>query len=321
MTSEDGAMEGQAAAATTAARQAEIRRLYGLRPTRPWLRISLLLGAVAVVLAWSRPALWPGHFFDGRRLANLQRFLGELRPYPLQGRDVDLAVAWSWAADLLSTRGWQAATTTLALSVVAIVVAWVGSLPFTFLASRSLATPQPFANDPRPASTTRRWLWRLGVGLSRGVLILLRSLPEYLWAFLLLAILGPSPWGIILALAIHNLGSLGRLNAEVVENLEARVPAALRTLGASRAQITVAGIVPLALPRWLLYVFYRWETCVREATVLGMLGIVSLGYWIVDARARNHYDEMFFYVLLGAALVLLGDLASAVARAFVRRAS
>ena len=66
---------------------------------------------------------------------------------------------------------------------------------------------------------------------------------------------------------------------------------------------------------------YRWETCVREATVLGMLGIVSLGYWIVDARARNHYDEMFLLVLVGAAIVLVGDLVSAAAREVVRRAA
>ncbi len=51
-----------------------------------------------------------------------------------------------------------------------------------------------------------------------------------------------------------------------------------------------------------------------------MLGIVSLGYWIVDARARNRYDEMIFYVLAGALLVLAGDLVSALVRRTVRRA-
>jgi ABC-type phosphate/phosphonate transport system permease subunit len=59
---------------------------------------------------------------------------------------------------------------------------------------------------------------------------------------------------------------------------------------------------------------------VREATVLGMLGIVSLGYWIQDARARQQYDTMLFLVLIGAALVLAGDLASTLARRWVRRA-
>ena len=50
-----------------------------------------------------------------------------------------------------------------------------------------------------------------------------------------------------------------------------------------------------------------------------MLGISSLGFWIQDARARNHYDEMFFLILLGGTLVLIGDLLSAGAREWVRR--
>ena len=75
----------------------------------------------------------------------------------------------------------------------------------------------------------------------------------------------------------------------------------------------------MAMPRFLMFFFYRWETCVREATVLGMLGLVSLGFWIQDARARNIYDEMFLFILLGAGLILLGDQLSAIARKFIRK--
>ena len=123
------------------------------------------------------------------------------------------------------------------------------------------------------------------------------------------------------ALALHNVGILGRLGAETIENLPPRVPETLRSLGAGRFQIAVTALMPAAMPRYLLYFFYRWETCVREATVLGLLGIVSLGYWIDDARARQRLDEMLLLVVLGAALVILGDLVSAVARSVVRRAS
>ena len=94
---------------------------------------------------------------------------------------------------------------------------------------------------------------------------------------------------------------------------------ALRALGATRSQIVFSAFYPLAFSRFLLFFLYRWETCVREATVLGMLGISSLGFWIQDARARNHYDEMFFLILLGGTLVLIGDLLSAGAREWVRR--
>ena len=105
-----------------------------------------------------------------------------------------------------------------------------------------------------------------------------------------------------------------------VENLPPGPLRALRALGAGRVPLALVGVYPAALPRFLLYFFYRWETCVREATVLGMLGIVSLGYWIDDARHRFRYDEMVFWILAGAAIVLLGDLLSAVVRRWLRRA-
>jgi phosphonate transport system permease protein len=132
--------------------------------------------------------------------------------------------------------------------------------------------------------------------------------------------LGPTAWPVVLALGLHNAGIVGKLTAEVVENLDPEPLAALRGLGARRRQILLFAVFPLILPRFLVYFFYRWETCVREATVLGMLGVVSLGYWIVDARARNHHDEMFFLVLVGAAIVVAGDLVSAATRELVRRA-
>jgi phosphonate transport system permease protein len=75
------------------------------------------------------------------------------------------------------------------------------------------------------------------------------------------------------------------------------------------------------MPRFLLYFFYRWETCVREATVLGILGLASLGWLIDEAQMAFKYDEMVFFILLGVLLVLGGDLISAVCRRLVRRAS
>jgi phosphonate transport system permease protein len=107
---------------------------------------------------------------------------------------------------------------------------------------------------------------------------------------------------------------------ETIEELEPAPLAALRGLGANRPAIAAWGIFPAALPRFLLFFFLRWESCVREATVLGMLGISSLGLGIADARARGQVDTIVLFVALGSALVLVGDLASAVARRIVRRA-
>ena len=81
-------------------RDAEIRRLYRKRPRSRFVRWSGLALAALVVLAWSSRGLRPSDFFTERRMANLERFLGELRPYPLQGKEFDVSVALSWAGEV-----------------------------------------------------------------------------------------------------------------------------------------------------------------------------------------------------------------------------
>ena len=250
----------------------------------------------------------------------------------MRGRPFELGEWTSWARDLLASRGLPGSLQTLAMSILAIGLAALGGLALAPFAARNLATDDPFALvagpertevDPDPAvdpgRRARRRAWRVLTAATRAFLICLRAIPEYVWAFLLLAMLGPSAWPAVLALAIHNSGILGKLGAETIENLDGAPLRSLRWLGAGRAQIALLAAAPVALARFLLYFFYRFETCVREATVLGLLGVVSLGYWVQDARARHYYDEMLFFIALGAGIVLAGDLVSAVARSYLRR--
>lgn len=299
------------------AREIIVRRLRRQRPRRRYLRFSA--GALTLLMAYCWVA---GNFradlFSARRLRNLQRFLGELRPYPLQGREFDAAVAMGWALDLLRERAYAAAVMTLAIAVAAMALAGLAGVLLALPAARTFATAEPFLDEVRPPRPVTRAAWAACVHLTRLLLIFLRAVPEYVWAFLLVALLGPTAWPAVLALALHNTGILGKLTGEAVENLEPQALAALRGLGATRAQIATAGLFPAVLPRFLLFFFYRWETCVREATVLGMLGVVSLGHYIQEARARNQYDTLLLFVLTGAALVLAGDLVSALARRVVR---
>jgi phosphonate transport system permease protein len=274
-----------------------------------------------VVVSWGWGGLGAGDLFTQRRLANLQRFLGEVMPFPLQGKPFDAMVAVRWAGEILSDRGLEAAVATLAIAVAASVLAALGALLACVPSTRTIATPEPYLPSTRPPSQARRTCWLLVVAVTRLALIFLRAIPEYVWAFLLIAVLGPSAWPAVIALAVHNAGILGKLASETLENATPGPLAAWRGLGATRAQMTALALWPTVMPRFLLYFFYRWETCVREATVLGMLGVVSLGFWIQDSRARNHYDEMVFLVLIGAAIVLVGDMVSAVSRRVVRRSA
>ena len=304
----------------TARRDARIRALYRARPRSRFLQVSFGGLAVLTAVAW-----WAGDFavselLSPRRLANLQRFLGDIRPYPLHDRPWDSGVAIRWALEVWRSKGAEAMLSTLALSIAAIVLAAIGGWVLALPAARTWAVPAPFVPAMRPPRRAVRWAWAALVGATRALLIFLRALPEYVWAFILLTLVGPTAWPIVLALAVHNLGILGKLDAEAIENLPGAPLRGLRALGAGRTTIAAVAIAPVVLPRLLLFFFYRWETCVREATVLGMLGIVSLGYFIVDARARQLYDEMVLLILLGAVLVLLGDLVSARVRGWVRRA-
>lgn len=297
-----------------------VAQLRRRRERSPFLRTSLGLLIVGGVASWFAGDMGPGVLLSGRRQANLDRFLGELRPFPLQGRDWDWRVAWDWATRILQDKGWEAAAITLAISVAAIVMAGLVGGLLALPASRRFASAEPWAPAiPAPSAFVRR-SWGLLTVAARGVLLFQRAIPEYVWAFLLLALLGPTAWPAVLALALHNSGILGKLGSEVVDDLDHGAVGSLRGLGAGRLQLALVAIFPLSLSRFLLYLFYRWETCVREATVLGMLGILSLGFWIRDARARNHYDEMFFFVLLGSVLVLVGDLVSGLVRGWLRRA-
>jgi len=290
------------------------------RPKSLLVRWSLCALGALVVYAWFSGDIAFDDMFTARRAENLERFVTvDAQPFELREEafSPDSYVAWAWKLGV--DRGFEGALATLAMAVVAIALAAFCAAFLALVSARNVSSKRPFEALVR--ASDRGWYGRITSGLVRAFLVFLRSIPEYIWAYVLLALLGASAWPAILALAIHNSGILGKLGGETIENLESKSLFALRQLGASRAEVVVAGVFPLALSRYLLYVFYRFETCVREATVLGMLGVVSLGYWIQDARAKQFYDQMILFVLLGAGIVLLADLFSALVRAKLRRAT
>ena len=286
-----------------------------------WLKLTGWALAAGIIWAWTTGGFGLDDMETARRTANLQRFGREIIPWPMQQGQGSWENVAAWAHRLLFTGpnpGLQAALNTLAMSIVAIVLAGVLAWLLLPFAARSLATPHPFLPSGARSSWPARCGWKLAVAASRCLLVFGRAVPEYVWAFVFIAFVTDQFWAAILALALHNAGILGRLGAEIIENAEAPVPVGLRTLGATRGQLLAIGLVPVSLPRFLVYFFYRWETCLREGTVLGILGVSTLGRLIKDARAADRYDEMVFFVLLGAALVFAGDMVSSLARRCLR---
>ena len=118
---------------------------------------------------------------------------------------------------------------------------------------------------------------RIPRALTRTVLNILRSIPELVWASLLLVAAGLGPFAGTLALAAHTSGVLGRLFADALENAEPLPERTLRTNGAAPMAAFFYATLPQTLPQMLSYTLYRWENNIRAAAVLGVVGAGGLG--------------------------------------------
>ncbi|WP_053004882.1 ABC transporter permease subunit [Kocuria sp. SM24M-10] len=203
--------------------------------------------------------------------------------------------------------GWsrllEEALVTLQMSLVAGTVAAVAAVAVTFVAARGGTTPAH-----RSAGMLARWL-----------LLLTRSLPPPIWALLFLFLLLPGPLPGALALGVYNFGVLGRLCAEVVENLDRRSHDHLVATGAPTVSAFAYAVVPQAGGRFLTYGLYRWEVAVRETVVVGIVGAGGLGRLLEDQRVAFDLDAMAGTVLALIVLCALVDLISATVRGSLRR--
>ncbi len=162
-----------------------------------------------------------------------------------------------------------------------------------------------------PASRIQHhWLRRA----ARLVLNVLRSIPELVWAALLVIAAGLGPFPGTLALAVHTAGVLGRLFADTLENLPPAPAEALRTNGASAVQVFLYATAPQATPQFISYTLYRWENNIRAATVLGVVGAGGLGQLLYVHLSWFQMPQVATVVLAMVLLVLIVDLVSYIAR-------
>lgn len=285
-----------------------VAQLHRKRPRSMFLRVSVLVTVLAVVLGWMTEKQWQSELPREQRQANMERFMTEVIPYEVRKNDDDWGELWPWLVERVWPKGAVGLHRTFHIGTIAILMAGFMALMAVPFAARSLAGRDPVA---LPGGRERVSGLRGGVGwLLRVAALVMRSIPEYILAFLLLQIFGPTVWPLILALALHNGGILLRLGSEVVDNRLTRAAEVVVAQGGSRRAVFMGSLLPESFNRFLLLLFYRWETCVREATVLGMLGVLSLGSLIDEANTRLFYDDMVLYVLMGAALVFAGDVLS-----------
>ena len=141
----------------------------------------------------------------------------------------------------------------------------------------------------------------------RLILNALRSIPELVWAAILLVALGLGPFPGTVALALHTTGVLGRLLTESIENLPVESARSLGLNGASQSAILMYATLPLLLPQLVSYSLYRWENNIRAAAVLGVVGAGGLGQMLYFHLSLFQTSQACSVMIAMIALVALVD--------------
>jgi phosphonate transport system permease protein len=182
---------------------------------------------------------------------------------------------------------------TLAMSALGTLLAATFGLLLALPASRTHADDRARARAP-----------------TRLLLNALRSIPELVWAALLLIAAGLGPFAGTLALAMHTSGVLGRLFAEAIENAPPGPAFALRAHGVSEGRVFLYATLPQILPQLLSYTLYRWENNIRAAAVLGVVGAGGLGQMLAFHMGLFQMSETSSILIAMMLLVALVDLLS-----------
>jgi phosphonate transport system permease protein len=170
-----------------------------------------------------------------------------------------------------------------------------------------------------PASKTHdhdRALWKTP---TRLILNGLRSIPELVWAALLIISAGLGPFAGTLALALHTTGVLGRLFAESIENAPQDAAKTLRLSGVPEGRVFLFATLPTVLPQLMSYTLYRWENNIRAAAVLGVVGGGGLGQMLAFHMGLFQMNETSSILLAMIALVVVVDLLSYFSRRLMSR--
>jgi phosphonate transport system permease protein len=255
---------------------------YALIGTRRlWARASTL-----PVLLVASVLVLPETVGGGSVGANLGRFLAGIVPAPLRGTDLTVVATWltfgRWLEAIAVKQIVPGAVQTLVLSQIALAATAFGALILFPL-------------------VCRRFVGRLGQPLGRVVLVVVRSTPEYMLAYVLLQMLGPSMLPAILALTIHNAGIIGYLMGRHADTLDYRPDAP------KGVNLYFYETLPRLYGQFLAYGLYRWEIILRESAIFGILGVTTLGYYVDAAISELRLDVAIVLILAVAMLSMTVD--------------
>jgi phosphonate transport system permease protein len=153
--------------------------------------------------------------------------------------------------------------------------------------------------------------------LARRVMDVLRAVNEFVFALMFVTAVGLGPFAGMLALGIHTGGILGKLLSETIEAIDPGQMEGVAAVGAGPLHVVSFGVVPQVLPNFLSYVLLRFESDIRSASVIGMVGGGGIGFYLWDTIRSFNDREAATVILLIVAMVMCVDVVSA----RIRRAS
>ena len=240
-------------------------------------RSLLAAAALAVVFGWAARVieLRPLELF--RDASNIATFLrGYLNP------------SFTHAGEY----GWQCVVTVcIALWGTALAIAL--AVPLGLLGARNIA-PHPLVYHA-----------------ARRAMDVLRAVNEFVFALMFVTAVGLGPFAGMLALGVHTGGVLGKLLSETIEAIDPGQVEGVAATGAGRLHVIAFGVVPQVIPNFLSYVLLRFESDIRSASVIGMVGGGGIGFYLWDTIRSFNDREAATVILLIVAMVMCIDVVSA----------
>jgi phosphonate transport system permease protein len=145
---------------------------------------------------------------------------------------------------------------------------------------------------------------------ARRVMDLLRAVNEFVFALMFVTAVGLGPFAGMLALGIHTGGVLGKLLSETVEAIDPGQVEGVAATGATRSHVIAFGVIPQVMPNFLSYVLLRFESDIRSASVIGMVGGGGIGFYLWDTIRSFNDREAATVILLIVAMVMAVDVVS-----------
>ncbi len=261
--------------------------MRSLKSTLDYHKKNILTVILLLMFVWSLFSVtWSSELIHAGGKATIMQILNSILHPKITSELIELAIVSTWR--------------TLAYAVAGMTLAFIFAFVFGILASGIMSEGE----------TSRK----ISKSIFRGILGFMRAIHELVWAWLFVAAIGLTPYAAIFALAIPYGGTLGRIYADILNDVSKEPIKALKSSGASKLQLLIYGYLPLAKVDMISYTMYRFECAVRSSTIMSFVGLGGLGFQIQLSLQDLNYNEVWTFMFFLTALVVLIDLWSNVLR-------